>query len=52
MIHVPLDFPFPTEAEVTEGKKKVEEKRREAAKRTEEEEHQRKREEYRKARPQ
>jgi hypothetical protein len=52
MIHVPHDFPFPTEAEVTEGKKKVEEKRREAAKRTEEEEHQRKREEYRKARPQ
>ena len=52
MIHVPLDFQFPTEAEVTEGKKKVEEKRREATKRTEEEERQRKREEYRKARPQ
>ena len=42
MIHVPLDFPFPSEEEVAEGKRKAEEKRREAAKAAEEEERRRK----------
>ena len=51
MIHVPLDFPFPSEEEVAEGKRKAEEKRREAAKAAEEEERRRKRMEFRETRP-
>ena len=51
MIHVPLDFPFPSEEEVAEGKRKAEEIRREAAKAAEEEERRRKRMEFRETRP-
>ena len=51
MIHVPLDFPFPSEEEVAEEKREAEEKRREAAKAAEEEERRRKRMEFRETRP-